>query len=64
MEWGHEEALQAFYEEVKQIKTAILDDETLTNLIVEGSKAYFENKESAKQAVERLKPQLELYGKE
>ncbi len=64
VEWGHEEALQAFYEEVKQIKTAILDDETLTNLIVEGSKAYFENKESAKQAVERLKPQLELYGKE
>ena len=64
VEWGHEEALQAFYEEVKQIKTAILDDETLINLITEGSKAYFENKESAKQVVERLKPQLELYSKE
>ena len=62
--WGHEEALQAFYNEVKQIKTAILDDETLINLIVEGSKPYFENKESAKQVVERLKPQLELYSKE
>ena len=62
--WGHEEALQAFYEEVKQIKTPILDDETLVNLIIEGSKAYFENKESAEQVVERLKPQLELYSKE
>ncbi len=64
VEWGHEEALQAFYEEVKQIKTAVLEDETLINLIVEGSKAYFENKESAQQVVERLKPQLELYSKE
>lgn len=60
-EWPEKAAREELAEQMKALTVPVLVDETVMKMIVEGSKDYLEDKESAGQAAEKIFRKLSVY---